>query len=192
MHFPFSLPVVYRPHPLHMLTWLNCPCLTSMQVRISKSWSEFCTSWSASMLCYNGWRACGVCALESSSLYCHPYFNYHFCLVVFCAHYVMDCVFWLLVFLVYTCPGLKCLLIATVLCVHVLVVACNVQCVGFWYVYDYVYDLRLVQYESADSAERALLELQDSLLDGRRLFLRKVCQFQLYHNSSLKEIYGYY
>lgn len=53
-------------------------------------------------------------------------------------------------------------------------------------------DLRLVQYESADSAERALLELQDSLLDGRRLFLRKVCQFQLYHNSSLKEIYGYY
>lgn len=34
---------------------------------------------------------------------------------------------------------------------------------------------RLVQYESADSAERALVELQESLLDGRRLFLRKVC-----------------
>ena len=32
------------------------------------SWSEFCTSWSASMLCYNDWRARGVCALESSSL----------------------------------------------------------------------------------------------------------------------------
>ena len=141
MHFLFSLPVVYRPHPLHVLMWLNCPCScsTSTQVRIAKSWSEFCTSWSASMLCYNGWRACGVCALESSSLYCHPYFNYHFCLVVFCAHYMMDCVFWLLVFLVYTCPGLKCLLIATVLCVHVLVVAYIVQCIGFWCVYDYVW-----------------------------------------------------
>ena len=30
VHFPFSMPVVYRLHPLHVLTWLDCACSTSM------------------------------------------------------------------------------------------------------------------------------------------------------------------
>ncbi len=41
VHFSFSMPVVYRPHPLHVLMWLDCACSTSMQVRIAKSWSTY-------------------------------------------------------------------------------------------------------------------------------------------------------
>ena len=49
VHFLFSLPVVYWSHPLHVLMWLDYACSTLMQVRITKSWSEFCASWSATM-----------------------------------------------------------------------------------------------------------------------------------------------
>ena len=82
MHFSFSMPVVYRPHPLHVLIWLDWACSTSMQVRVAKSWSAYSyvysSDWSASILAilrYNGWRAHGVCTLESSSFdlsFCQP------------------------------------------------------------------------------------------------------------------------
>ena len=39
--FSFGMPVVYRPHPFHVLTWLDCACSTSMQVRVAKSWSAY-------------------------------------------------------------------------------------------------------------------------------------------------------
>ena len=64
----------------------------------------------------------------------------------------------------FTCILGVCLVEVSVLC-DVLCLLSIICCYG-----------RLVQYESADSAERALIELQESVLDGRRLFLRKVCQ----------------
>ena len=41
VHFPFSMPVVYRLHPLHVLMWLDCACSATMQVRVAKSWSAY-------------------------------------------------------------------------------------------------------------------------------------------------------
>ena len=46
------MPVVYRLHPLHVLMWLNCTCLTSMQVRVVKLWSAYSYS-SAWVECFN-------------------------------------------------------------------------------------------------------------------------------------------
>ena len=30
-----------RPYPFHVLTWFDCTCSTSMQVRVAKSWSAY-------------------------------------------------------------------------------------------------------------------------------------------------------
>ena len=36
VHFPLSIPVVYRLHPPHVLTWLSCTCSTSCSMQVYK------------------------------------------------------------------------------------------------------------------------------------------------------------
>ena len=77
------MPVVNWPHPLHVLTWLDCACSTysvdagkgdTGQVNTATRTALYgleCFQCWLYMLCHNSWRAHGVCALESSSFHLH-------------------------------------------------------------------------------------------------------------------------